>query len=162
MSDRTRYDADFYTWTQRQADRLRTMQVDAGIDADLLAEEVADLGRSQLNKVREHLTQILVHLLKAAASPADQPRGHWISEAETHQEQARDACSPGMRPHLDVGTLWRRALSRTGRALDRHGEPALPADLSCPFALDELLDPNFDPVRARDRLAGTLQSGRNG
>ena len=53
------YDEDFYAWTQQQAEVLRThFQGDNRLDVEHLAEEVEDLGKSELHAVesyrREH------------------------------------------------------------------------------------------------------------
>ena len=73
MSSQRLDDTDFYAWTQQQAEKLREVR-DNRLDAENLAEEVADLGKSEQRTVTSHLDQVLIHLLKAAYSPADQPR----------------------------------------------------------------------------------------
>ena len=60
------YDRDFYSWTQDQAARLRALAPHSGLDLENLADEVADLGRSERNKTFHHLVQACTHLLEAA------------------------------------------------------------------------------------------------
>ena len=74
------YERDFYSWTQDQAARLRGLAGRNDLDVAHLADEVADLGQSELNKIRQHLLQAFVHLIKLAASPDNPPRGHWSAE----------------------------------------------------------------------------------
>ena len=46
------YDEDFYAWTQQQAEALRThFKGDNRLDVEHLAEEVEDLGKSELQAV---------------------------------------------------------------------------------------------------------------
>jgi hypothetical protein len=58
------YDEDFYAWTQQQAQTLREQfRGDNRLDIEHLAEEVEDLGKSQLQSVESYLQQIMAHLL---------------------------------------------------------------------------------------------------
>ena len=147
------YEQDFYLWTQDQARRLRALQGDNRLDTGNLAEEVADLGRSELNKVVSHLYQALAHLLLAAWSPADAPQGHWRAEIRNQLREARRTFTPGMRQHLDLAREWREAWLLADDKLAAYGEPALPEPIACPFALDDLLDDAFDVTAAVDRVA---------
>ena len=48
-TDNTLYDDDFYAWTQEQAALLRRLPaVSNRLDAELIAEEIEDLGRSEV------------------------------------------------------------------------------------------------------------------
>ena len=72
------YDEDFYAWTQQQAEALRThFQGDNRLDVEHLAEEVEDLGKSQLQAVESYVQQIIAHLLKLDYSGFELPRRHW-------------------------------------------------------------------------------------
>jgi hypothetical protein len=151
------YDTDSYTWTQQQADLLRQVR-DNRLDAENLAEEVADLGDSGLRSVVSHLRQMLKHLIKLAASPSEHPQAGWTSETREHHFQARDAFSPSMRKDIDLADTWQRSLVQANDDLREYGEPAVPADLPCPFTLDDLLSPDFEPADARARIERTIQA----
>ena len=151
------YDTDFYAWTQQQADLLRQVR-DNRLDAENLAEEVADLGNSGLRSVASHLRQMLKHLIKLAASPSEHPQAGWTSEIREHHFQARDAFSPSMRKDIDLADIWQRALIQANDDLREYGEPAVPADLPCPFTLDDLLSPEFEPADARARIERAIQA----
>jgi hypothetical protein len=156
-TDRDLYDQDFYAWTQAQAGRLRALAGDPRLDAENLAEEVADLGKSELNSVREHLVQALTHLLLAAWQPEAPPARGWRSEARTHQRQAYRRFSPGMRRRLDRPAIWRDAQETANDKLADHGDPPLPAEPALPFDLDDLLAARFDLDAARAALQRTLR-----
>ncbi len=47
----SRYDADFYAWTQDQAEHLRRRR-HSEIDRDNVAEEIGSVGRSQRGEIR--------------------------------------------------------------------------------------------------------------
>jgi hypothetical protein len=151
MSSQRLYDTDFYAWTQQQAEKLREVR-DNRLDAENLAEEVADLGKSELRAVTSHLDQVLIHLLKAAYSPADQPRTGWLNEADLHHREMLKAFSPSMRQKIDLAGSWQAAVRITNRELNDYGEPPLAAETPCPFTLDELLAEHFDVDAALARL----------
>jgi hypothetical protein len=150
------YDRDFYLWTQDQARRLRALQGDNGLDTQHLAEEVADLGRSELNKVASHLRQAFVHLLKAAAVENERLEAGWMEEVLFHLDEAQDSFTPGMRQQLDLEREWRKAERRAQAKLAAYGDPGLPASMSCPFALDQLFDAAFDVTGAVAQVRAAL------
>lgn len=161
MSGQSLYDTDFYTWTQQQAARLREVR-DNRLDADHLAEEVADLGKSELRAVTSHLRQACKHLLKLAVSPAEAPVSGWLAEVSEHLLNARQAYSPGMQQLIDLAAVWQQAKRQANYELDAYQEPRLPEALSCPFALDELLADRFDPELAVRRIQEGLSVAGNG
>lgn len=151
------YDTDFYAWTQQQARLLREVR-DNRLDAQNLAEEVADLGNSGLRSVVSHLRQLLKHLIKLAASPSENPRAGWTSEIREQHFQARDAFSPSMRKGIDLADIWHRSLVQANDDLRDYGEPTVPGDLPCPFSLDDLLATDFEPADARARIEQAIQA----
>ena len=162
QSDSDLYDLDFYAWTQDQAERLRALPPHAGLDIEILAEEVADLGRSELNKTVHHLVWICVHLVKAAQPSAQEPQRHWRGETVNHQQQARKAFTPGMRQHIDIADVWADALQIANAGLRDFGEPQIDPAPACPFQLDDLLDRAFDADAALVRVKGALADARDG
>jgi len=154
------YEQDFYSWAQDQAARLRAMSGDNRLDIEHLADEVADLGRSELNKVAEHLTQLVAHLLVLAWLDDPPPARQWRAQILNHQRQARRAFTPGMRRHLDGDDIWAEAARLADAKLRDAGDPALPAAVPAVLSVEILLDPNFDVERAAQQVASTL--GRDG
>jgi hypothetical protein len=152
MSQQRLYDTDFYAWTQDQAEKLREVR-DNRLDAEHLAEEVADLGRSELRAVEAHLLQLFVHLLKAAFSPAEAPRAGWRGEIRQHQLLLRKAFSPSMRAKIDLEELWPVARASASDHLAQHSEAPIPDNAACPFDLDALVAGDFDVDRAIQQLA---------
>lgn len=151
------YDQDFYLWTQDQARRLRALQGDNRLDTGNLAEEVADLGRGELNKVMSHLRQALVHLLKAAWVSDERLRAGWTAEIRVHLDEAADAFTPGMRQKIDLDREWRRAWPIAAGKLIENGDTSLPDPVACPFTLDDLLAESADVDAAIGRLGALLQ-----
>ena len=130
------YDDDILTWSEQQAELLRRRSANA-LDWDNLAEEIEDVGRSQLRAVESHLVQALLHDLKVAAWPLSRDVPHWRAEARGHRDDARAAFTPSMAQRIDVSALYRRALRRMPETNDE--QPPLPVPESCPQRLDDLL-----------------------
>ncbi len=81
------YDQDFYAWTQDQAAALRAhFRGDNRLDVEHLAEEVEDLGKSELKTLESQVINILAHLLKLDHSSLDWPRNHWRREVLTFRK----------------------------------------------------------------------------
>lgn len=156
------YDADFFTWTQEQAEVLRRASPDTAppmIDTAHIAEEIEDLGKSELHRVMSLLVLVLQHLIKLHVAPASRDAAHWYQETSNFQASARRSFSPGMRQLIDVEEAWadawhgvRRFLDDIGIDEDRSGEP-------CPLTLEELLAKPFDIAAAVAGFAAGVRVG---
>lgn len=136
------YDTDILTWSERQAALLRRRAAgelvnDAELDWPNIAEEIEDVGRSELHSVESLLTQALLHMLKADAWPLSQNVSHWQSEARLFRRQARRRFTPSMRQKINVPSLYIDALYVLPETMD--GQLPLPVPTECPVTLDELL-----------------------
>ena len=106
-----------------------------------LAEEIADVGRSEWRAVESHLVQALLHDLKAEAWPLSREVPHWRAEARRQRDEARAAFTPSMAQRIDVAALYRRARRAMPETID--GTLPLPVPQVCPVTLEELLgDPS--------------------
>jgi hypothetical protein len=121
----TIYESDLAAWAMEQADALRLRSVNR-LDWDNLAEEVADLGKSQRRSLRSQIWRIIEHLLKLDVSPARDPRRGW---EETIEDARREADlvlddSPSLRRELDEVIEAETVLARrrVSRLLARYGE----------------------------------------
>ena len=80
-ADGSLYDEDFYAWTQQQAELLRRGATASNrLDYDLIAEEIEDLGKSELHACQSLCEHIIEHLLEIEYSGLDQPLKHWRRE----------------------------------------------------------------------------------
>jgi len=130
------YDADILVWSEQQAEQLRRRAANA-LDWDNLAEEIKDLGLSQLHAVMLHLRLALLNDLKAEAWPLSRDVPHWRAEARGHRDDARQRFTPSMAQRIDVEKLYRQARRRMPETIDE--VRPLPVPDSCPVSLDELL-----------------------
>jgi hypothetical protein len=86
-------------WSERQAALLRRRAAgelvnEADIDWRNVAEEIEDVGRSELRSCRSLLRQALRHMLKAGAWPQARDAPTWRADAIDFRRQARDAFTP--------------------------------------------------------------------
>jgi hypothetical protein len=81
MSDmKPLHDTDFFAWSKAQAEALRTearIGSNQKLDWENLAEEIEDLGVSQLSALESQVRRIIEHFLKLENSPASGPRRGW-------------------------------------------------------------------------------------
>jgi hypothetical protein len=122
------YDRDFVRWTEEQSALLRSAQgSNLPLDWPNLAEEIESLGKSDRRALTSHITRILRHLLKLAASPATAPRAGWQESIEDARGEIETllADSPSLRREVDE--LIRKqgpvAAKRAATDLARQGEP---------------------------------------
>ena len=138
------YERDFFAWVEEQVGALRS-GLTHRLDIENLAEEIADMGRSQRRAVKSALIIILSHLLKYRYQP-DRRTNSWRATLREHRRRVRDelADSPSLRPYTEsiLDTCYQDAREA---AADESGLPITTFPAACPFALDEVLDRNFLP-----------------
>jgi hypothetical protein len=122
------YDRDFVLWTEEQSALLRSGQgSNLPLDWQNLAEEIESLGKSDRRALTSHITRILRHLLKLAASPATTPRAGWQESIEEARGEIEIllADSPSLRREVDevIRKHSPVAAKRAAADLARQGEP---------------------------------------
>lgn len=140
----TLYETDFYAWTQRQAELLRSEEF-SEVDWNNLIEEIETLGRSDKRELISRLEVLLMHLLKWQG----QPRKRGKSWRATIAEQRRRlrillAESPSLRVQLDalVTDTYPDAIQA---ATIETGLPAQAFPAQCPWRATQIMDEEFWP-----------------
>ncbi len=138
------YNTDYYAWIEQQVALLQRGQTDA-IDWVNLAEEVADMGRSQKQAVTSNLVVVLTHLLKYQYQP-EQRSNNWLGSIREHRRRLRDAFddSPSLRRHAQAAFMKTYRDARE-QAADETGLPLNAFPENCPYSLEQALDPAFLP-----------------
>jgi hypothetical protein len=140
------YNSDLYAWSLEQARLLREGRL-GEIDAENIAEEILDVGRTEYDKLESALRVLLMHMLKWDYQPDRRTRSweNTIREQRYRAErQLRE--NPSLKPRLDdaVREGYRsarlEASSETDMDLDRFPE-------SCPYGWEEIIGRQF----VRDR-----------
>jgi hypothetical protein len=133
------YEEDFYAWTQQQAELLRRLSpVGNELDIEHIAEEIEDLGRSDLRAAQSLCEHIIEHFLKLEYSGLNEPADHWRDEIVECRIQLEKVLTRSIEAKLDLPSRYRAAL-RLVRRLDRD-VPGLSRRLpkECPYRLEQI------------------------
>ena len=149
MSDAL-YEQDVLAWSEQQAERLR--RVARGervndIDWAHIAEEIEDVGLSQLHAVQSYLEQILVHLMKLGGWPDLGADRHWRAEIVAFQSNAARRHAPSMRQRVDLENLYERAVRQIELTTYDGKSAPIPPE-TCPVTLDRLLNASCTELEA--------------
>jgi hypothetical protein len=140
----TAYASDYFAWVQEQVAALRAGRIDH-LDLKNLAEEVGDLGISVKREIASRLKVLLIHLLKWQFQPAGRSSS-WKATIVDQRSELLDelAESPSLRRYPAEILERKYATARFKVAAEtRLPETAFPQ--ACPFAIADILDPNFFP-----------------
>jgi hypothetical protein len=142
------YERDVLAWSQHQADLLRGLgrgERVNDVDWTNVAEEIEDVGLSELHSVESDLNLVIVHLLKLQAWPDSTAADHWLTEIVVFQRNARRRFTPSMRQRIDLGALYADALDSL-RAGDRRSNTPRPWPDANKLTLDQLLNGDTDDL----------------
>ncbi len=138
------YDQDFYEWTVRNAELLRSGRVSEA-DLEHIAEEIEDMGRRERRELVSRLAVLIARLLKWQVQP--ERRGtSWAATIRLQRKEISDLLAemPSLRAYLasNVEKAHAYAVSTASAETSLH-EDVFPT--SCPFPLEALLEPDFLP-----------------
>jgi Domain of unknown function DUF29 len=136
------YEEDFYAWTQQQAELLRRLpSIGNQFDPEGIAEEIEDLGRSDLRAAQSLCEHIIEHFLKLQHSGLAEPAEHWRDEIVEWRLQLEKVLTRSIEARLDLPGRYRAAL-RLARRLERDA-PGFTSRLpvECPYTLEQILSP---------------------
>jgi hypothetical protein len=138
------YDEDFFAWTEEQARLLRCGEF-SQLDAENIAEEVEDMGRSLRRELRNRLAILTMHLLKWRYQPGHRSRS-WSVTIEEQRGQVAELLdeSPSLKPVLtrDLTKIYKLAVTKALRDTGL-SEATFPA--ACPFTAEQILSEDFLP-----------------
>lgn len=153
----TTYETDFCGWTQEQAAILRGMAgSETRLDVANLAEEIEDLGRTEIREVANLLRRTVANLIKLTVGSESQAKNRWFEDAVAFQGNAVAALSPGLKQRIDIEKIWHLASNEAARILENHRTPVPELPSACPLSLDDLLVESFDPKFAIEILSAVI------
>ena len=152
--DTSLYDSDFYLWTQRASEQLRSGKL-AVDDLEHAAEEIADMGKRDRRELQSRMMVLVMHLIKWAAQPELRETSTWLATINEQRTQIDGVLeqSPSLRTFLaiDLPSVYTKATRQAAietriplydlKIKLQSGEP-VPADL--------LLSEDFLPERLGD------------
>lgn len=141
------YDRDFFRWTEDQADLLRARRFEE-LDTPNLIDEVETSGRSVKREIEFRMKVLVVHLLKWRFQPERRSRS-WTSTIAEQRSQIRRELRDSPSLHTYPATIL--AEEYAVMRLLAAGETDLPDERFpevCPFTIEQILDPSFQPDAA--------------
>ena len=148
----TKYDTDFYGWTQEQSAKLRTLLAErSNLDLDMenIAEEIESLGRSDYRQLVSRLDEICIHLLKLHFSTILDCERVWKNSVRGQRTRIAKLLreSPSLKPRLNEALIdgYDDALRHFSE--DKLIELVMPDHLpgSSPFDIDACLSEEWWP-----------------
>jgi Domain of unknown function DUF29 len=140
MSTTSLYEEDFYAWTRQQAALLRRLPpLGNELDLEHIAEEIEDLGRSDLRAAQSLCEHIIEQLLKLEYSGLEDPADHWRDEIIEWRLQLEKILTRSIVAKLHLPGCYRTAL-RLVRRLERDVPGLiswLPAE--CPYTFEQIV-----------------------
>jgi hypothetical protein len=143
------YDRDHFAWTQTQAEALRSRGAGGNvIDWERVAEEIEDMGRSDLRAVESLVIRIVQHLHYLRATRAQTPVRHWRAEIGSWRDQIRRRLTASLRKRLEED--WDALLEQGAREAARWAEVDQPffdeIDMQRHWTLAQVLGEDDDPL----------------
>jgi hypothetical protein len=133
----TRYEDDYYTWIGEQVALLRAGRV-SEVDAENVAEELSDMGKSEYRALQSAIVILLQYLLKWDHQPARRSRSWEVTVRQQRRKLARVLReNPGLRARLPEATAdgyedaCEEALKETKLADDVFPE-------TCPYTYEDM------------------------
>ena len=136
------YETDFHRWAETQVGLLRSRAANR-IDWDHIAEEIADVGRSEEREVESRLAIACQHLLKWEFQPHHRSNSWRGSIAGARTEIARVLRrNPSLKSY--PATVLADAY-RDGRDVAEAETGLLDLPAVCPWTIEQVLDRSFWP-----------------
>lgn len=138
------YETDVIAWAEQQVMLLRTGQL-SQLDIDNIAEEIAEVGKSEKREIASRLAVLTMHLLKWHFQ-ADH-RGASCRKTiklQRNRLARRIARTPSLKTLLEdpqwLDDLWDEAMLHAIKEAGLHDLPE-----SCPWSVDQMLAQDFLP-----------------
>jgi len=144
MTSSTRYDEDIAAWAEEQAALLRAGQLDR-LDFANIAEEIADVGKSEQRELASRMAVLMAHLIKWQFQPEHQSNT-WRRTIKEQRRALRFHLKqvPSLKPKLSDSdwqdAIWADAVTK---AIAETGLGGFPEN--CPWTIDDVLDDAFLP-----------------
>lgn len=143
------YDTDIALWSEHQAALLRRradgeLVNDADFDWSNIAEEIADVGKSELNATLSQIDNILRHRLCLLGWPDAPAAGKWQAELREFHRQIHRHFTPSMtggaNPKISKATIAEAYAAAVDHCLAHMDTaPTQPLPAVCPWSLCDVL-----------------------
>lgn len=140
------YETDYYRWLEEQTALLREGRLE-DLDALNLIEEFEELAVGERAAVESHAATIIEHLLKLEHSPAGRPRRGWRITVARGRGRLSRRLTTTLRQHLQrtLDAAFQDGRRAAAIGLEVGGVRADQVPKSCPYTLEQILDPDWLP-----------------
>lgn len=140
----TKYETDVIAWANEQAALLRAGNF-AALDIEHIADEVEDVGKSELREFESRIALLLCHLLKWQFQPARRGAS-WEATIKVQRKgvarNLKDA--PSLKAYLNDADWWSYIWDdAVAQAIKETGIESFPQ--SCPWTIEQILDQSLFP-----------------
>ena len=138
------HDLDFYAWTQQQVDLLKSGNL-VDVDVKHLIEEIESMGAGERRELINRLAVLLAHLLKWHYQPSFRGRSWQLTIKEQRRQLQRLLKdNPSLHARLEefISDAYVDSVLLAAKETGLE-ESAFPSQ--CPYAQDDLLNPEFYP-----------------
>jgi NTP pyrophosphatase (non-canonical NTP hydrolase) len=141
---KTLYEIDDSLWLEETIELLKAKKFDA-LDLENLIEELEDLGNDKKFRIASFLQQIIRHclLLQFWTSERKYNQAHWQAEIVSFQYQLKRYLTTNLRQYLEQE--FEQIYFESLRYVRQKNDNKVNLPDTCPYSLEELLDPNWLP-----------------
>jgi len=141
---KTLYEIDDSLWLEETIELLKAKNFEALV-LDNLIEELEDLGNEKKFRVASFLQQIIRHalLLQFWISEREYNQAHWQAEIISFQYQLKRYLTTNLRQYLEQE--FEQIYFESLRYVRQKNDNKVNLPDTCPYSLEELLDPNWLP-----------------
>ncbi len=141
------YEIDDYLWIEETVKLLKAKDLD-NLDLDNLIEELEDLGRNNLNKVRSLLRQIIIHilLLQYWEEEYESNYRNWEGEIIAFRDDLNNSLTTTLKNKLseELDHIYNVSVKLVSKKIELSVDIFLD---NCPYSLEQLLDDNWYPKK---------------
>ncbi len=135
------YEIDDSLWLEETIFLLKTKQFNE-LDLDNLIEELEALGKSDFNKVKSLLRQIIIHLLLLQywTKESERNQKHWRGEIQTFRFDLNNNLTTNFQNKLnqELESIYQNAVKFVKIKTDLKDFP-----IKCPYTLEQILEENY-------------------
>jgi hypothetical protein len=137
-----KYNIDFYAWALHNATLLKQGKF-SEVDVEHVAEEIESLGKSDKRELINRCAILLAHLLKWQFQP-DKRSNSWKYTLEEQCDEILELLEDSPSLKYELEEKWERAYKKAVRiAVADTGMSQNSFPETCPFCLDDILNPDF-------------------
>lgn len=138
----TAYDTDVVAWAEEQVALLKAGRL-SQIDVDNIAEEIADVGKSEKRELASRMEVLVAHLLKWTYQPAYRGRS-WRGTIRVQRARiARDLEEMPSLRRLLIDEQWLARIYGVACELAMAETNLIDLPLEMPWPIEQVLDPAF-------------------